>query len=126
MCARPSSLPIFGESWFFFRDKGLGVPSIALLLDLFRVKEASEGFLYISKRAIAKPIISNLPSSHKHWKERCFFVEGRHWEYNTTDLDDMLGILIVWIGPENLLEFSAHASRGQFFNGQIMFLTSLW
>ena len=50
----------------FFRDKGLEVPSIALLLDLFSVKEASEGFLYISKRATARPIISDLPSSHKH------------------------------------------------------------
>ena len=36
-----------------FRDKGLEVPSIALLLDLFSVKKASEGFLYISKRATA-------------------------------------------------------------------------
>ena len=32
----------------FFKDKGLGVPSIALLLENFNVKEASEGFLYIS------------------------------------------------------------------------------
>ena len=61
---------------FFFKDKGLGVPSIALLLDLFNVKEASEGFLYISKRATARPIIFDLPSSHKHWKERYFFVKG--------------------------------------------------
>ena len=59
----------------FFRDKGLGVPSIALLLDLFSVKEASEGFLYISKRA-TNPSIFDLPSSHKHWKERYFFVGG--------------------------------------------------
>ena len=51
-----------------FRDKGLGVPSIAFLLGLFSVKEVSEGFLYISKRATARPIISDLPSSHKHWK----------------------------------------------------------
>ena len=50
----------------FFKDKGFGVPSIALMLDLFSVKEASEGFLYISKRSIARPIISDLPSSHKH------------------------------------------------------------
>ena len=28
-----------------FRDKGLGVPSIAMLLDLFSVKESNEGFL---------------------------------------------------------------------------------
>ena len=52
----------------FFRDMGLGVPSIALLLDLFSVKEASEAFLYIYKRVTTKPIISDLPSSHKHWK----------------------------------------------------------
>ena len=48
-----------------FRDKGLGVPSIALLLDFFSVKEVAEDFLYISKRSSAKLIISNLPSSHK-------------------------------------------------------------
>ena len=59
----------------FFRDKGLVVPSIALLLDFFNVKEASEGFLYISKRATSRPIIFDLPSSHKHWKECYFFVE---------------------------------------------------
>ena len=49
-----------------FRDKGLGVPSIALLLDFFSVKEAVEGFLYISKWSSASLIISDLPSSHKH------------------------------------------------------------
>ena len=53
-----------------FRDRGLGVPSIALLLDFFSVKEAAEGFLYISKRSNAKLIISDLPSSHKYEKER--------------------------------------------------------
>ena len=61
-----------------FRDKGLGVPSIAMLLDFFSVKEAIEGFLYIFKRTNAKLIISDLPSSHKHWKERYFFVSGRN------------------------------------------------
>ena len=96
----------------FFRDKGLGVPSIALMLDLFNVKEASEGFLYISKRATTRPIISNLPSSHKHWKERYFFVEGRHWEYNPANQDDMLGIPTIWTTPKNLREFSVYASRG--------------
>ena len=48
-----------------FRDKGLGVPSIALLLDFFSVKEAAKGFLYISKRSSTKLIISDLPSSYK-------------------------------------------------------------
>ena len=105
----------------FFRDKGLGVPSIALLLDLFSVKEALEGFLYISKRAITRPIISDLPSSLKHWKECYFFVGGQHWEYNPADQDDTLGISIVWAAPENLREFSVHASRGQFFRGQVLF-----
>ena len=49
-----------------FRDKGLGVPSIALFLDLFNVKEAAEGFLYLSKRSNTPLIISDLPSSHRH------------------------------------------------------------
>ena len=110
----------------FFRDKGLGVPSIALLLDLFSVKEASEGFLYISKRATARPIISDLPSSHKQGKERYFFVGGRHWEYNPVDQDDTLGIPTVWAAPENLLEFSVYATRGQLFKGHVMFLTLCW
>ena len=109
-----------------FRDKGLGVPSIALLLDLFSMKEASEGFLYISKRATTNPIISDLPSSHKHWKECYFFIGGRHWEYNLADQDDTLGIPIVWNALENLHKVSVHASRGQFFNGRVMFLTLLW
>ena len=75
-----------------FRDRGLGVPSIALLLDFFSVKEAAEGFLYIFKRSSAKLIISDLPSSHKYWKERYFFVSGRHWEYNTFDREDTFGV----------------------------------
>ena len=60
-----------------FRDKGLSVPSIALFLDLFSVKEVAEGFLYLSKRSSALMIISDLPSSHRHWKECYFFVSGR-------------------------------------------------
>ena len=75
-----------------FRDKGLGVPSIALLLDFFSVKEAVEGFLYISKHSNAKLIISDLPSSHKFWKERYFFVSGRRWEYNPFDREDTLDV----------------------------------
>ena len=89
-----------------FRDKGLGVPSIALLLDFFSVKEAVEGFLYISKRSSAKLIISDIPSSHKYWKERYFFVSGRHWEYNPFDREDTLGVPAVWTTPENLRELS--------------------
>ena len=48
-----------------FKDRGLGVPSIALLLDFFSVKEVVECFLYISKRSSTKLITSDLPSSHK-------------------------------------------------------------
>ena len=88
-----------------FRDKGLRVPSIALLLDFFSVKETVEGFLYISKRTNAKLIIKNLPSSHKHWKERHFFISGHNWEYNPADREDTLGIPTVWTAPENLREF---------------------
>ena len=76
----------------FFRDKGLGVPNIDLFLDLFSVKEAVEGFLYLSKRSRAPLIISDLSSSHKFWKEHYFFVSGRSWEYDPLDKEDILGI----------------------------------
>ena len=106
----PSQLsPISGVFWsalIVFRDKGLEVPSITLLLDFFSVKEVVEGFLYISKRISARLIIYDLSSSHKHWKERYFFIGGRNWEYNPADRDDMLGILTVWTTLENLREFS--------------------
>ena len=87
-----------------FRDKGLGVPSITLFLDLFSVKEAAEGFLYLSKRFSAPLIISDLPSSHKFWKVRYFFVSGRSWEYDPIDKEDTLGFQTVWTTPENLRE----------------------
>ena len=88
----------------FFRDKGLGVPNIALFLDLFSVKEAAEGFLYPSKRPSAPLLISDLHSSHKFWKERYFFVSGRSWEYDPFDKEDTLGVPAVWTTPENLRE----------------------
>ena len=87
-----------------FRDKGLSVPSIALLLDLFSVKEAANGFLYLSKCSSALLIISDLPSSHRHWKERYFFVSGHRWEYDSTEHEDTLGVLAVWTTLENLHE----------------------
>ena len=82
----------------------MGVPSIALLLDLFTVKEAAEGFFYLSKSSSAPLIISDLPSSHKYWKERYFFVSGRHWEYDPTDQEDTLSVPTVWTTPKNLRE----------------------
>ena len=88
----------------FFKYKGFGVPSIALFLDLFGVKEVAEGFLYLSKRASAPLIISDLPSSHRLWKERYFFVSGRSWEYDPLDKDDTLGVPTAWTTPENLRE----------------------
>ena len=89
----------------FFREKGLGVPSIALFLNLFRVKESAEGFLYFSRCAGAPLVISDLPSSHRLWKERYFFVSGRNWEYDPLDKDDTLGVPIAWTTPENLREY---------------------
>ena len=89
----------------FFRDKGFGVPSIALFLDLFSVKESAEGFLYFSRRADAPLVISDLPSSHRLWKERYFFVNGRNWEYDPLEKDDTLGVPVAWTSPENLREY---------------------
>ena len=104
MFVRPNFWGVLVRLLVVFRDKGLGVPSIALLLDFFSVKESTEGFLYISKRSNAKLIILDLLSSHKHWKERYFFVGSRNWVYNPVDRDDKLGIPTAWTVPENLCE----------------------
>ena len=50
-------------------------------------------------------MISDLPSSHRLWKERYFFVSGRSWEYDPLDKDDTLGVLVAWTTPENLREY---------------------
>ena len=94
----------FGWSIGFFRDRGLGVPSIALLLYLFSAKETAEGFLYFSKRTGAPLVIFDLPSSHRLWKERYFFVSDDNWEYNPLHKEDTLGIPVAWTTPENLRE----------------------
>ena len=69
------------------------------------MKEAAEGFLYISKRTSVRLIIYDLPFSHKHWKERYFFIGGRNWKFNSVDREDTLGILTIWTALENLREF---------------------
>ena len=76
----------------FFRDRSLGVPSIALFLDLFSAKKSAEGFLYFSRRTGAPLLIYDLPSSHRFWKDRLFFVSGRNSEYDPLDKDDTLGV----------------------------------
>ena len=101
----------------FFRDRGLGVPSIALFLDLFSAKETAEGFLYFSRHIGAPLIISDLLSSHRFWKERYFFVNGRNWEYDPLDKDDTPGVPVAWTTPENLHEY--------FFVFGIVFVRSL-
>ena len=88
----------------FFKDKGLGVPSIALFLDLFSVKESAEDFLYFSRRA-STLVISDFPSSHRLWKECYFFVSGSNWEYEPLDRDDTLGVPVAWTTLENLREY---------------------
>ena len=110
----PNFLGILIELLVFFRDKGLGVPSIAMFLNLFSVKEAAEGFLYLSKSASAPLIISDLPSSHKFWKERYFFVCGCSWEYDPLDKEDIFGVPAVWTTPENLRELCFGLVRSSF------------
>ena len=88
----------------FFRDRGLGVPSVALLLYLFSAKETAEGFLYFSRRSDAPLVISNLPFSHRLWKGRYFFVSGCNWEYDPLEKDDTLGVPVAWTTLENLCE----------------------
>ena len=95
------------------------------MLNFLIVKEATEGFLYISKRFGASLIISDLLSSHKHWKERYFFIGGHNKEYKSVDREDTLGIPTVWTALENLCEFS-FVLVGVSFTGYEEFLTLLW
>ena len=88
----------------FFRDRGLDVPSVAFLLHLFSAKETTEGFLYFSRRSGAPLVISDLPSSHRSWKGRYFFVSGFNWENNLSDKDNTLGVPAAWTTPDNLRE----------------------
>ena len=100
----PNSWGILVGLLVFFRDRGLGVPSIAPFLYLFSAKETAEGFLYFSRRIGAPLVISDLPSSHRLWKERYFFVSDRNWEYDPLNKDDTLGVPVAWTTPENLRE----------------------
>ena len=88
-----------------FRDRGLCIPILALLLYLFYPKETTEGFLYFSRRSGAPLVISDLPSSHRSWKGRYFFVSGSNWEDNPSDRDDTLGVQPAWNAPDNLREY---------------------
>ena len=90
----------------FFRDRGFGVPSTALFFYLFSAKETAEGFLYFSRRSGAPLVISDLPSSHRLWKGRYFFVSGRNWEYDHLEKDDTLGVPVAWSTPGNLRKCS--------------------
>ena len=90
----------------FFRDRGLGVPSVAFLLYLFSPKETAEGFLYFFRRSGAPLVIFDLPSSHRLWKGSYFIVSGCDWEYDSLDKDDTLGVPVAWTTPENLHECS--------------------
>ena len=60
----------------FFRDRGFGVPNVALLLHLFNPTATAEGFIYFPRRPGAPLVISDLPSSHRTWKIRYIFVCG--------------------------------------------------
>ena len=98
----------------------MGVPSLALLLDIFSVKESAEGLLYISKRSSSRLIISDMPSSHKFWKERYFFVNGHSWEYNPADQEDTLGVPTSWTTPKNLREFSLAPIGSNFWKSLVV------
>ena len=114
----PNSWGILVGLLVFFRDRGLGVSSLAVFLYLFGAKETAEGFLYFSRRSGAHLVISDLSSSHRLWKERYFFISGRNWEYEPLDKEDTLGVQVAWTTPENLRECRL------FFS--IIFLFSHW
>ena len=89
----------------FFRDKGFGVPNVALLLHIFNPTATAEGFIYFPRRPDAPLVISDLPSSHRSWTGRYFFVSGSNWEYDSLNRDDTLGVPTTWNAPDNLREY---------------------
>ena len=89
----------------FFRDRGFGVPNVALLLHLFNPTATAEGFIYFPRRPGAPLVISDLPSSHRTWKIRYFFVCGSNWEYDPFDREDTLGVPRTWNTPDNLRKY---------------------
>ena len=89
----------------FFRDRGFGVPNVALLLHLFNPTATAEGFIYFPRRPGAPLVISDLPSSHRTWKIRYFFVCGSNWEYDPFDREDTLGVPRTWNTPDNLHKY---------------------
>ena len=92
----------------FFRDRGFGVPNVPLLLHLFNPTATAEGFIYFPRRPGAPLVISDLPSSHRTWKVRYFFVSGSNWEYDSLDREDTLGVPRTWSAPDNLREYLHH------------------
>ena len=101
----PSGWGILVGLLVFFRDRGLGVPNVALLLHLFNPTATAEGFIYFPRRPGAPLVISDLPSSHRTWKIRYFFVSGSNWEYDSLDREDTLGVPRTWNTPDNLREY---------------------
>ena len=78
---------------------------MALLLHLFNPTATAEGFIYFPRRPGAPLVISDLPSSHRTWKIRYFFVSGSNWEYDPFDREDTLGVPRTWNTPDNLREY---------------------
>ena len=83
---------------------------MALLLYLFNPTATAEGFIYFPRRPRGPLVISDLPSSHRTWKVRYFFVSGSNWEYDSLDMEDTLGIPRTWSAPDNLREYFHHLS----------------
>ena len=74
-------LGVLVELLVIFRDKGLGVPIISLLLDFFSVKESVEGFLYIAKHSNKKADYFGSPV-FPQTLEGTVFLYG--WSYQLT------------------------------------------
>ena len=124
---------LFPNFWGFLvrllvilRDKGLSVPSIALLLDFFSVKEDTEGFLYIFKCSIAKLIIFR-PSVFPQVLEGTLFVLSAAIIGSTIPLTKRTHLAFQLSGllPRTYVSYPALWSD-QVFKGCRIFLTLLW
>ena len=54
---------------------------MAEFLHCYKVMERESGWWYFSTKTAKLNLVKGLPSSHKRWKDRFFYIYGNGWEF---------------------------------------------
>ena len=65
----------------------------------YRPAQRGEGFWYFSAREKGLDLVQGLPSSHKSWKDKFFFVGGKGWEFQPWETDLSVRVPLEWGRP---------------------------